>query len=78
MDSELKSSGAGMGVSIAVGERVTLADSEAEYVVVNVDHARGRLELLRLKPGRIEGDIPVSSVRKRSQAAPHGSSSEDN
>lgn len=57
-------------MSVAVGERVTVGDSETEYVVVNVDHATGRLELLRLKPGRIEGDIPVSAVRKKQSLVP--------
>ena len=71
MGSELRSSRAGTARPVLVGERVTLADSETEYVVVNVDHATGRLELLRLNPGRIEGDVPISAVRKRTEPGLH-------
>jgi hypothetical protein len=42
-----------------------LEGSDAEYVVLSVDHAAGRMELLRLNTGRIESDVPVSSVRKK-------------
>jgi hypothetical protein len=70
MGSEVKSNRAADARPVSVGERVTLADSETEYVVVNVDHATGRLELLRLNPGRIEGDIPLSAVRKRTDPVP--------
>jgi hypothetical protein len=70
MGSEVKSNRVADARSVSVGERVTLADSETEYVVVNVDHATGRLELLRLNPGRIEGDIPISAVRKRTDSGP--------
>ncbi len=64
MASELKADRASSALSVSIGQRVTLGDSEAEFVVVNVDHQTGRLELLRLKPGRIEAGIPVSNVRK--------------
>jgi hypothetical protein len=70
MGSEVKSNRVADARSVSVGERVTLADSETEYVVVNVDHATGQLELLRLNPGRIEGDIPISAVRKRTDSGP--------
>jgi hypothetical protein len=70
MGSEVKSNRVADARSVSVGERVTLADSETEYVVVNVDHATGRLELLRLNPGRIEGDIPISAVRKTTDSGP--------
>lgn len=72
MGSEIKQ-GAGKSIfdaNIAVGERVTLDDPETEYVVVKVDHAIGRVELLRLKPGRIERDIPLSTVRKKVETGP--------
>ena len=60
MGSEVKSSRAGSALSVAVGERVTVGESDTEFLAVNVDHATGRLELLRLNPGRIESDIPAS------------------
>jgi hypothetical protein len=64
MASELKAVRASSSLSVFVGQRVTVGDSDAEFVVVDVDHETGRLGLLRLKPGRIEAGIPVSSVRK--------------
>jgi hypothetical protein len=70
MDSEIKAARAGSASSVSVGERVTVGDLATEYVVVSVDHATGRLELLRLSPGRIESDVPVSSVTKRSSPEP--------
>jgi len=76
MGSEVRSSRVGSGVSVSVGERVTVGDSDTEYVVVSVDHATGRLELLCLKPGRIEGEVPVSSVRKTGENGPHLASTE--
>jgi len=60
-----------------VGERVTVGESGTEYVVVSVDHATGRLELLRLNPGRIESDIPASEVRKKIERGPRLASEGD-
>jgi hypothetical protein len=71
LGSELKSTLSGGAAALSVGERVTLDDPNTEYVVIDVDHATGRVELLRLKPGRIESDIPVASVRKRSETGPY-------
>jgi hypothetical protein len=65
MASEVKTSRVGAVASVSIGERVTLGDSDTEYVVVSVDHATGRLELLRLRPGGIESDVPASAVRKK-------------
>jgi len=70
MASEVKSSRAGSAVSVAVGERVTLGDAAAEYVVISVDHATGRLELLRLNPTRIETEIAASDVHRKIQSGP--------
>jgi hypothetical protein len=64
MASELKAEKASSALSVFVGQRVTVGDSATEFVVVNVDHETERLELLRLKPGRIDAGIPVSNVRK--------------
>ena len=64
MDSEVKSSRAGVAVPVSVGERVTIADSATEYIVVSVDHRTGKLELLRLNPGRIESELWMNVVRK--------------
>lgn len=64
MASELKAEGAGASVAVSVGERVTVGDYGAEYVVIDVDHATGRLELLHLKPGPIERNIPLTAVQK--------------
>lgn len=64
MDSELKSNRAGVAVPVSVGERVTIADSATEYIVVSVDHRTGKLELLRLNPGRIESELWRNVVRK--------------
>jgi hypothetical protein len=47
-----------------------VGDAAAEYVVITVDHATGRLELLRLNPTRIENEIPVSKVRRKNQGGP--------
>ncbi|UWZ85649.1 hypothetical protein [Occallatibacter riparius] len=71
MASELKAERANSALSVSVGQRVTVGDSETEFVVVNVDHETGRLELLRLKPGRIEADIPVSNVRRIVESGLH-------
>jgi hypothetical protein len=76
MASELKPSRAGSTVSISVGERVTVGESGTEFVVVSVDHATGRLELLRMNPGRIESNIPSANVQRKSQTGPHPVSNE--
>jgi hypothetical protein len=39
-----------------------------------VDHATGRLELLRLNPTRIESEIPASEVRRTNQGGPRAAS----
>lgn len=57
-------------VPVSVGERVTLGDAAVEYVVVSVDDATGTLELLRLKPGRIESNVPMSAVQKKARTGP--------
>jgi hypothetical protein len=74
MASEVKSSRVGSAVSVAVGERVTVGDAAAEYVLISVDHATGRLELLRLNPTRIESEIPASEVRRTNQGGPRAAS----
>jgi hypothetical protein len=63
--SEAKSTRPGSGQAVSVGERVIIEGSDSEYVVLSVDHAAGRMELLRLNTGRIEADIPVSKVQRR-------------
>ncbi len=70
MGSEVKSSRAGSALWVAMGERVTVGESGTEYVVVGVDHAPGRRELLRLNPARNEMDVPASAMRKKSQSGP--------
>jgi hypothetical protein len=77
MGSEVKSSRAGSALSVAVGERVTVGESGTEYVVVSVDHATGRLELLRLKPGRIESNVLPSEVRRMIPGGPRQVSEEE-
>jgi len=66
--SETKSARPGTGKTVSVGERVTIEGSESEYVVLSVDHATGRMELLRLHSGRIESDVPVSKVLTKLEA----------
>jgi hypothetical protein len=66
--SETKSARPGSGKTVSVGERVTIEGSDSEYVVLSVDHATGRMELLRLNSGRIESDVPVSRVLKKLEA----------
>jgi hypothetical protein len=79
MASELKADRATSALSVSVGQRVNVGDSDTEFVVVNVDHETGRLELLRLKPGRIASCIPVSNVRKIVETGLHlVDNSEDN
>lgn len=78
MGSELKASRLSADASVSVGERVTLGDSNCEYVVVSVDHATGRLELLRLKPGRIEKEVPISLVHKKVGTGLQLDSNDDN
>jgi hypothetical protein len=75
MASELRSKRAGLGVSVSIGERVMMEGREGEFVVVDVDHANGRIELLQLKPARIESG-PASSVRAKSEPEPHMVASE--
>jgi hypothetical protein len=55
-----------------VGERVTIEGSDTQYVVLSVDRAAGRVELLRLNTGRIEGDVPVSKLRRKLEAGASG------
>ncbi len=68
MGSETKSTRTGSGKTVSVGERVTIEGSDFEYVVLSVDHATGRMELLRLNTGRIESDVPVSRVLTKLEA----------
>ena len=70
MGSEIKASRSDSAPSVSVGERVTVGDLATEYVVVTVDHATESLELVRLDPGRIESNVPVSSVTKRGPPGP--------
>jgi hypothetical protein len=51
--------------TVSVGERVAIEGSDSEYVVLSVDHATGRMELLRLHTGRIESDVPVAKILKK-------------
>lgn len=47
-----------------VGERVQVDGRDGEFVVVDVDPAQGRVELLRLKPtAGIESDIPAMNIK---------------
>jgi hypothetical protein len=55
-----------------VGERVTIEGSDSQYVVLSVDRAAGRVELLRLNTGRIESDVPVSKLRRKLEAGASG------
>ena len=71
MASELKANRVTSAPSVSVGQRVTVGDSEAEFVVVDVEHETGRLELLRLKPGRFDAEIPVSNVRRMVESGLH-------
>jgi hypothetical protein len=63
--SELHSTGPVSAKIVSVGERVMIEGSDAEYVVLSVNHETGRMELLRLNTGRIEQDVPVSRVQKK-------------
>jgi hypothetical protein len=74
MGSELKASRATAPLSVSIGERVTIGELGAEFVVVSVDHATGRLELLRLNPGRIESDVPLAAVRRKGTPDPRPAS----
>lgn len=65
MASQDDAKGASATVRVSVGERVTIDDSGTEYVVLSVDQASGRVELLHLNPARVERDIPVSNLRKK-------------
>lgn len=54
-----------------IGQRVQLDGCDNEYIVVNVDHQTGRLELLQLRPtGRIE-NVPIHAIRPRTESGPH-------
>lgn len=52
------------GADVAVGEPVVVEGCEGQYVVLGVDPQRGRVELVKLKPGHIEIDIPSATVRR--------------
>jgi hypothetical protein len=57
---------------VKIGECVQVAGCEGEFVVVDVDHDKGRVELLHLKPGKIESGIPVSRIsRAHPPSGPH-------
>jgi hypothetical protein len=43
---------------------------EGEFVVVNVDDEAGRVELLQLKPGHIERNIPITSIKRHAGRGP--------
>jgi hypothetical protein len=77
MGSEVKSSRSGSGETVSVGERISIQGADSEYVVIDVDHATGRMELLRLKPEGIESGGLVSSLRARSEPGPHRASEEE-
>jgi hypothetical protein len=63
MASQFKAKGR-TGADVAVGEPVIVEGCEGQYVVLGVDRARGRVELVKLKPGNIEIDIPIATVRR--------------
>ena len=51
-----------------VGERVTIEGSDTQYVILAVNHATGHAELLRLNTGRIENNVPLSNLKRKSEA----------
>jgi hypothetical protein len=75
--SETKSARLGSGKTVSVGERVTIEGSDLEYVVLSVDHATERMELLRLNSVHIESDVPVSRVLKKLEAGTRPSIKEE-
>lgn len=56
---------------VAVGETVIVEGCDGQYVVVRVDHARGRVELVKLKAGHIEVNIPIATVHRVCAAGSH-------
>ncbi|HWE86856.1 MAG TPA: hypothetical protein VG267_18065 [Terracidiphilus sp.] len=64
MASQFTASQGNAAAHVAVGEPVTVEGCEGQYVVLGVDHARGRVELVKLKPGHIVIDIPIATVRR--------------
>ncbi len=49
--------------AISVGEHVWVSGRRGEYVVMAVDRAKGRLEVLRVDAKIAVENVPVTSVR---------------
>lgn len=49
--------------AISVGEHVWVSGRKGEYVVVEVDREKGRLEVLRVGTKSALKSVPVTSVR---------------
>jgi len=71
MASAFKTNKSSASVDVSVGEPVIVEGCEGQYVVVGVDRSRGRVELVKLKPGHIEVDIPVATVRRACAPGSH-------
>lgn len=71
MTPQFNASQGSAGVNVAVGEPVIVDGCEGQYVVIGVDPARGRVELVKLKPGHIEVDIPMATVRRTCAPGSH-------
>lgn len=62
-ENKTREPGAAGECAISVGEHVWVSGRRGEYVVVEVDRAKGRLQVLRVGTKGALERVPVTSVR---------------